>query len=201
MNTHSAAQKARSYACPSNAPFIAVAAIQTIEAKLMNRKILATMFVAAAAAAPLLASAGDAPTDVPFVVKEPVDKAPPAFPMCKSIARARCSVDSKGYPPSTTCDVVKYEGLTYWPMTFDDNRYAIVAAGYDEKNKQVKTVYATGTRYIWKTTVDNNERKVTFWGQGETKAAVPWDHLAAGTGSVSPCQPNAANNTSSGDQH
>ncbi|MGG1943884.1 hypothetical protein AB1286_03635 [Trinickia sp. NRRL B-1857] len=162
----------------------------------MNGKKLTMIFAAALSAVPLIAAAADSTIDggappflqVPIVVKEPVEKAPSAFQICGTVARARCSVDAQGNPPSLTCDVVKYGGLSYWPMTFDDNRYAILVTGYDERNERRKAVYAPGPRQIWKVGVDHLRKTVTFLGQGDSKATLPWAELA-GHASAVPCQP------------
>ena len=149
----------------------------------MNVKTLAMMLAAALSAAPILAAAGEAlDSEIPVVMKESVDRAPAAFAACGSTARAHCSKDSGGWPPSETCDVVKYKGLTYWPMSFDDSRHAILAAGFDETNAPtrstlIKSAYLSGPRYIWKVDVKPAFKEVRFWGQGVSKALVTWTKL------------------------
>lgn len=165
----------------------------------MNGKKFAMLLLTALSAAPILAAADDASgSDAPIIVKELVDKAPSHFGACLSTARARCSEDARGWPPSKTCDVVKYQGVTYWPMSFDDNRYAILAAGVPETSAltdvvPTKVAYAAGTRYIWKVEVDQHKKTVTFWGQGNSSASLSWDQLKNAP-SVPDCQPTAPKN-------
>ena len=165
----------------------------------MNGKKFAMLLLTALSAAPILAAADDASgSDAPIIVKELVDKAPSHFGARLSTARARCSEDARGWPPSKTCDVVKYQGVTYWPMSFDDNRYAILAAGVPETSAltdvvPTKVAYAAGTRYIWKVEVDQHKKTVTFWGQGNSSASLSWDQLKNAP-SVPDCQPTAPKN-------
>lgn len=154
----------------------------------MNYKTLAVIVVTALSAAQALAAA-DGAADAPVVVKELATHAPPSFPICGSIAAAVCSADSRGYPLSKTCDVVKYRGLTYWPLSFKDNRYGIIVAGYGETGPRVKTVGAAGTRYVWNVTVDGTQKTVTFFGQADSKASLRWEQLAATDASTVTCPP------------
>lgn len=157
----------------------------------MNGKKLTVILMAALSAGPILAAANNAPTDDPVVVKESVDKAPARFLACRSTVLVECLTDSTSTALSQTCDVVKYQGFTYWPMVFRDNRYAIVASGRVDDSNQAKNVYVPGTRYIWKVDVNKDNHTVTFFGQGKTSASISWEQLRKAT-SVIDCPPEAA---------
>ncbi len=79
--------------------------------------------------------------------------------------------------PSTTCPVTTYNGLHFWPYSYVDNKNAINVVGYDGSNNVISQQELTGTRYIWKVSVDSSNQTVTFWGQGTSKASMPWGLL------------------------
>jgi hypothetical protein len=117
----------------------------------------------------------------PVVVRKLAKNAPPPVSFRDGEAYAVCSLDENGWPLSRYCSVVQSDGLTYWPMSFKNNRYAILVVGYDGNSKMVKTIYACGTRYIWSITMDGIGRKAIFWGQksgvppyNPTTVAIPW---------------------------
>ncbi|MBR8332556.1 hypothetical protein [Burkholderia ambifaria] len=127
----------------------------------------------------------------PTVVRKLAKLSPAPIPVFGSVARARCPLNDSGWPLSSYCFVVKYQGLTYWPMSFDDNRYAILAAGYDDNKKLVKYVYACGTRYIWAITIDDTNKNAIFWGQASqnnpTSTAIPWNLLQNNSNNEQTC--------------
>ncbi|WP_412528276.1 hypothetical protein [Burkholderia lata] len=131
----------------------------------------------------------------PTVVRKLAKLSPAPFPIFGSVARARCSLNDNGWPLSSYCFVIKYQGLTYWPMSFDDNRYAILAAGYDDNNRLAKYVYACGTRYIWAATIDNTNKNAIFWGQASqnkpTSTAISWNLLQNNSNNEQTCPPNS----------
>lgn len=117
----------------------------------------------------------------PVVVRKLEKNAPSPVSFENGKAYAVCSLDSNGWPLSKYCSALKYEGITYWPMSFKNNRYAILVVGYDDGGKIIKTIYACGTRYIWSITIDSMRKNVIFWGQESgapshkpTTANVPW---------------------------
>lgn len=132
--------------------------------------------------------------EIPIAIRAHVDKAPPPVPVGNSLARARCFKSSVDFDEYQFCFVVKYDGLTYWPLSFDDNRMAVLLAGYDESGRLARKVYACGTRYIWYITVNQDKQTVILWGQGPnpsasnptggaqdpSTAAVPWQMLRDG---------------------
>jgi hypothetical protein len=78
--------------------------------------------------------------------------------------------------PSTTCPVVAYNGIAFWPFGYTDNRFSFVLVGY--KNGQVvsKPQEFQGTRYIWQAVVDSAHQTVIFSGR-YTAVSVPWASL------------------------
>lgn len=130
----------------------------------------------------------DAGTDTaPVVTRALMKNAPAPFPYEKTEVRARCFHTDIDMNESPACFVVKYRGLTYWPLAFDDNRMATLMAGYDAGNNLVTKVYACDTRYIWYISVDEKKRTVTIWGQHRSTQAndpgstvIPWELLRVG---------------------
>ncbi|WP_066638866.1 hypothetical protein [Bordetella sp. H567] len=120
--------------------------------------------------------------DVPVFARKLVKNAPPPL---RNGARARCFMSDHRLTESEFCPVIIYRGLTYWPMSFDDNRVAILAAGYDDNKKLVREVYMCGTRYVFYATIDTKVQNVVFWGQAgdngdATSAKVSWRLLREG---------------------
>jgi len=79
---------------------------------------------------------------------------------------------------SSTCPVVQYNGVSFWPFSYIDNRMAINVVGYDSSNNVVSQLALSGPRYIWKVTVDDAAQTVTFWGQSNQTATIPWSKLS-----------------------
>ena len=81
---------------------------------------------------------------------------------------------------SSTCPVVTYNGLAFWPFAYKDNRVSIGLVGYNQRGK-VSQQEIKGTRYVWKVTVDSTAQTVTFWGQeegrGNPNVSIPWSQL------------------------
>jgi hypothetical protein len=75
---------------------------------------------------------------------------------------------------SSTCPVVQANGLTFWPFSYRDNRWAVDVVGYDSTGAKVSQQQVRGPRYIWQVTVDANTQTVVFWGQATTQGSLPW---------------------------
>ena len=103
--------------------------------------------------------------------------AAPAIPSGNKIACMTGPNSPRQDGSSSTCPVISYGGIQFWPFDHIDNRYAINVAGYDSNHHLVSQNVVSGTRYIWKVTVDSNNKTVTFYGQGSTQATLPWSQL------------------------
>jgi hypothetical protein len=84
---------------------------------------------------------------------------PPALPDGLKVACLRT-------PDRTdSCDaypVLRYRGLTYWPLSYLDNRLALSIVAYDAAGSQVARWDRDGVRYIHQILVDPAQRTVTF---------------------------------------
>ncbi|MFC5743510.1 hypothetical protein [Dyella tabacisoli] len=78
---------------------------------------------------------------------------------------------------STTCPVVAYDNIQFWPLSYVDNRFDMNLVGYNADGRIVSQRPLDGARYIWKVTVDSTARTVTFWGQSNHTVVLPWGRL------------------------
>jgi hypothetical protein len=129
------------------------------------------------------AGARDAPVDrpvyrTPVAVQVPFASAPANLP---AGAHARCLVSGTTTDSSDTCWVVMWGRWTYWPLSYDDNRFSILLAPYDADGVPAPggawPMEFKGARYPWLITVDDSAETVTFDGQGTATILVAWDDL------------------------
>jgi hypothetical protein len=78
---------------------------------------------------------------------------------------------------STTTNVIKFNGLTYWAYSYDDNRLSLGIVAYDSSNNIIKQWEKSGARYLWKITVDSKSQTVVFHGQDSNTIVVKWSDL------------------------
>ena len=79
---------------------------------------------------------------------------------------------------STTCPVVQYQGLTWWALSYIDNRVGMAIVGYASPNgAPVAQIAKPGARYVYKITVDGSARSVTFWGQSDQRVTATWAEM------------------------
>jgi hypothetical protein len=76
--------------------------------------------------------------------------------------------------------VVHLGNITYWPLSYDDNRYsfAVVVTDSDDTTP-LNTFEAPGARYIDYIVVNQSDKTVLFYGQGNDAAVIAWDVLSA----------------------
>lgn len=115
----------------------------------------------------------DLPSAAPQVVQVPAN-APPPVPAGMKVT---CLTGPNVLQSSPTCPVVKYNGHTTWAFSFIDNRVAYGIVTYDANNQILANSTQNGARYVYKITVDNGAKTVSFWGQGDAKVTVPWSSL------------------------
>ena len=78
---------------------------------------------------------------------------------------------------STTTNIVKFNGLTYWAYSYIDNRNSMAIVAYDSSNNIIKQWEKTGARYLWKITVDPKSQTVIFHGQASKTIVMKWSEL------------------------
>ena len=79
--------------------------------------------------------------------------------------------------PSNTCPVLRWNGITYWPFSYIDNRMALNVTGYNGAKSMVGQLNIDNVRYIWQISVDAVAATATFYGQANAHGAVPWTKL------------------------
>ena len=103
----------------------------------------------------------------------PANRPPPVPAGLKVV----CSTNPNSVTPSKTCPVVKYQGITTWAYSFQDNRPALALVSYDGKNSVVRNATKWGARYVWVMTSGVETRLVTMLGQSNQTITVPWSEL------------------------
>ncbi|MFI5405309.1 MAG: CFI-box-CTERM domain-containing protein [Nitrososphaerales archaeon] len=81
---------------------------------------------------------------------------------------------------SDTCPVLNWNGFTYWAFSHSDNRSGMTIVKYNNDSGCVDNLWEkTGARYLYKITVDDNAKTVTFWGQADSVIEMSWDELSS----------------------
>ena len=111
--------------------------------------------------------------DTPSVVSVP----PGSHPAIPTGLKAACLKDPGKLDPCTAYPVLKYKGYTYWAYSYIDNRVAMNITAYDSSGKVAKQWAKSGARYLYKITVDDKAKTVTFWGQSNANIVVSWKEL------------------------
>ena len=89
------------------------------------------------------------------------------------------STSNNGAANSTTCPVVKYQGISTWAYSYNDNRNSLALVSYNAENKVVRNVEKGGTRYLFDAIASLPNQTVTFVGQAQKTVTVPWSDLGA----------------------
>ncbi len=82
-----------------------------------------------------------------------------------------------GAPPSDSCPVVKYQGVTTWAFSYADNRVSFALVSYDEHGQIVRNVEKPGARYLFDAISNEPTQSVMFVGQAGQRVTVPWSEL------------------------
>lgn len=88
-----------------------------------------------------------------------------------------CYLGPDTFQSGETCDVLVYKGLKYWAFTHNDNRFAMAIAAYNSSNQLVAWQQKNGARYPWRTSIDADNLKVYFLGQGDDRIGIALDSL------------------------
>ncbi|NVO11907.1 MAG: hypothetical protein HXX16_18260, partial [Bacteroidales bacterium] len=110
----------------------------------------------------------------PVVETRPSTSAPsiPAGMKCA------CMVDQQSTAINPNCPVIVYKGKTFWAFSYIDNRMSMGIVAYDASGKVCTTWEKPGARYVYKITVDNTAKTVTFWGQANQSVTMTWAELS-----------------------
>ncbi len=73
--------------------------------------------------------------------------------------------------------VLKWDGITYVPYSYVDNRMATCIVAYSEDGTNLGHIKKLGVRYIEEIKVDFKGQRVLFIGQGDKSRAVSWKRL------------------------
>ena len=82
-----------------------------------------------------------------------------------SDAHMECNEGPSDLTDSSTCPVLQWNGYTYWPMTYDDNRFSFALIAFDELGNQAARWELPGSRYVVDMTVDTTAGTLTIFGQ------------------------------------
>ena len=156
--------------------------------------------LAAAIVAALFAFAGEAgAAPYPTVELVPANSNPPV----PAGLKVTCMEAPDTLSPSTTCPVVKYNGITTWAYSFIDNRVAFALVSYDANNRVVSKVTKNGARYVWMIVVSTDHQSIAVSGQSNqsviaqmAELSQPIDMPAAPPPSDQPQQPPAPSTNS-----
>ena len=111
-------------------------------------------------------------TNIPIINTVQVSSAPTPLP-----AGLQLGFENQNETTATTCDVIGYNGLTYWAFSYHDNREALSVCGYDANNDLREQINVSGTRYLWQITEDPTAQTVTFYGQLNQTVPLAWSDL------------------------
>jgi hypothetical protein len=81
---------------------------------------------------------------------------------------------NNGAPPSKTCPIVKYQGITTWAYSYIDNRLSLALVSYDADNNVIRNTEVPGARYVFEALSSDRTQTVMFVGQAMQRVTVPW---------------------------
>jgi hypothetical protein len=111
--------------------------------------------------------------ETPVVVKIPKTDVPDDIP---SGAKISCKSSGEG-GSSSTCDVIKWNGYSYWIFSYTNNSSQMLVCAYDESDSLVASWNRSGARYLWQITVDEEMQTITLWGQSDRTIVMSWYEL------------------------
>ena len=134
------------------------------------------LLVAAIAALGMTLAAGPAAaqTTNAVVVYVPANSNPPV-PAGLKVTCVKSS--DSGAAPSTTCPVVKYQGITTWAYSYLDNRVSLALVSYDSANNVIANVEKPGARYVFEAISSARTQTVIFVGQAKQHVTATWAEL------------------------
>ena len=77
------------------------------------------------------------------------------------------------------CPVLKWNGFTYWPLSYKDNRMGFNIVQFDESGNIVEQWAKSGARYAVDIVVDEGAKTVTFYGSAGGTVEMSFDELGS----------------------
>jgi hypothetical protein len=107
----------------------------------------------------------------------------------------------KAGPPESVysmCPIIEWDGFTYWPYGYRDNRVGMMIVKYDDSGNVVDHWEKEGARYVDKSTVSETDKTVIFGGEYGT-IVMSWDELGIDSdGGTTPPKPEPEQTKSTG---
>ncbi|MEC2074424.1 hypothetical protein [Alkalihalophilus marmarensis] len=79
--------------------------------------------------------------------------------------------------PNSNYPVIKSNGYTYWPLSYNDNRYGMAIVAYNHQGELVKVWHKDGARYIVNVNTDPSSNNITLVGQSNRNIILTWKEL------------------------
>jgi hypothetical protein len=95
-------------------------------------------------------------------------------PMPAGLQQVCVRASNNGAPPSKTCPIVKYQGITTWAYSYIDNRLSLALVSYDADNNVIRFTEVPGARYVFEALSSDRTQTVMFVGQAMQHVTVPW---------------------------
>jgi len=90
---------------------------------------------------------------------------------------------------SSICPIIEWNGFTYWPYGYRDNRVGLMIVKYDDSGNVVDYWEKEGARYVDKSTVSETNKTVIFGGEYGS-IVMSWDELGiTSSGGTTPPKP------------
>ncbi|RYP72544.1 hypothetical protein DL769_004434 [Monosporascus sp. CRB-8-3] len=77
--------------------------------------------------------------------------------------------------------VVFLDNYTYWPLSYDDDRYSFAVVVTDNDTNVINSIDAPGARYIDYIVINSINETVDFVGEADETAVLAWDVLSSAT--------------------
>lgn len=91
--------------------------------------------------------------------------------------KVTCLAGPDTLQPAKLCPVLAVGGFTLWPMSYIDNRVSFGMVMYDPTWKVVNTVEKPGARYVYKISLNQSAKSVTFSGQANQSVTMSLDEI------------------------
>ncbi len=115
------------------------------------------------------------PSTNPEIVKDVAFNGQFAVP--EDLKTSCTSGDTEPESFSPLCETMVWDDLTYWALSFTDNRLSMAILAVDADGEILKRWDRNGARYLWKIVLDEDEETATFVGQGELSFTMDWKEL------------------------
>lgn len=99
----------------------------------------------------------------------------PAFD--ENLYKVVCMTGPGATTVAPACPVVRWDGVDYWALAYEDNRSSMAILAYDQTGALLNSVEKTGARYVYAIDVDSTAQSVTFHGQADATITMTWAEL------------------------